>query len=175
MISCYSLEQPTSYSLVDVADSLPLSPSVSLWLSLRRHRTVAGTRTSVLIRMRKIAEVSLCSFKTCHKRVSLFFRTVLSFFFFCPFPLLKGPPPLSDQCSFSVFIAHNDYTSLRLPYLFISMEPTPNYTHQRWGSGGGVWGGQVWLQFQTSLDFLLLKKRALGKLKGCFLFSPLSE
>lgn len=81
--------------------------------------------------------------------------------------LFQAPNPLPSTSwfvSLSVFIAYDDYTSLSLPYLFITMEPTPNYTHQRWGveeGEGRRWGHrQVWLQFQTPLDFLLFGKRA---------------
>lgn len=148
MISCYSLEQPSSYSLVDVTDSLSL-----LSLSACLHLTAVGAQAFMQIGKTKMQKSLFSHFN------SLFFRTLHLYkpLVFC----FKGPPLLPDLVFLLSFIAYN-YTSLRLPYLFISMEPTPSYTHQRWRVEEG--GVQIWLQFQTALDFLLLRKRALGKL-----------
>ena len=83
------------------------------------------------------------------------------------------PPPIPDERRFSVFIAYSDYTSLRLPYLFMSMEPTPNYTHQRWRleeeeeeeEGGAGFG----CSFKRHSASCCWEKRALGKQEGCLL------
>ncbi len=79
MISCYSLEQPTSYSLVDVTDSLPPSLSLCLPVALP-HRTVAGTQTFMQIRTRETQSSLFARLKRVIK-VLAFFSTVLSLIF----------------------------------------------------------------------------------------------
>ena len=129
MISCYTPEQPSSYSLADVTESLPLSPSVSLRLTLdscsdkpsRKLRQERSRSRSLLYDLR-----DFCLFFKKKKNPFASRSSLLQ---------ARPPPPIPDEQRFSVFIAYSDYTSLRLPYLFISMEPTPNYTHQRWRLG----------------------------------------
>ena len=129
MISCYSLEQLTSYSVVGFTDLThpppPPPPSVL-------YKTVAGTRILMQIRKRKMptSPVSHLNLLPCF---SLQLCPPLFFQFSTNWKLPRLPPSPSWFVSFSVFIAHDDYTSLRLPYLFISTQPTPNYAHQSSG------------------------------------------
>lgn len=81
------------------------------------------------------------------------------------------PPPLSPVPSQfllrTMIIHHRDCHTFSFPWdqLPITLIKDGEWRRRRRGL-------QVWLQFQTPLDFLLLRKRALGKHKGCFLFFP---
>lgn len=95
--------------------------------------------------------------------------------FFCPFipaetaPLSATTPPpswlvflLSFYCTRWLYIIET-----ALPFHFHGTNSQLHSSKMRSGGGGGT---QVRLQFQTPLDFLLLRKGPLEKHKGCFFF-----
>lgn len=134
MVSCYSPKQPTSYSLVDVTDSLGLA--FPLPASVLTGTKITGANESKSKRSSSFLKKLLLS--------SLYFWMAVSLFFVfssnCKrFFVLTPPPPSLPAFCYSIFITRDDYTSLSRPYLFISTEPTPNYAHQSWR--GGVEGG----------------------------------
>lgn len=163
MISCYTPEQPSSYSLVDVTESLPLSPSVSLCLTLdscRDHKP-----SCKLQRKRSISRSLLMTYETF-----VFFKFLLQAALLCFKRPLSFLTSVASQFSLHTVIIHH-WGCLTFSFPWNQLQITPikdgDWRRRRRRRGRGFW-----MQFQTPLGFLLLRKESLRKAGGMFTFAP---
>lgn len=163
MISCYTPEQPSSYSLVDVTESLPLSPSVSLCLTLdscRDHKP-----SCKLQRKRSISRSLLMTYETF-----VFFKFLLQAALLCFKRPLSFLTSVASQFSLHTVIIHH-WGCLTFSFPWNQLQITPikdgDWRRRRRRRGRGFW-----MQFQTPLGFLLLRKESLRKAGGMFTFPP---